>query len=51
MYKIRQDEDGNNIIILTQDNKVISFIEDSNNRHYQEYLKWVAKGNKAIEEE
>jgi len=45
MYKIKQDEDGNNIIILEQNDKVISFAENESNRHYQEYLEWVAEGN------
>jgi hypothetical protein len=51
MYKIKQDENGNNIIILTQDNNIISFVENSNNRHYQEYLEWVAEGNTPEEAE
>ena len=51
MYTIRQDENGNNIIILARDNKVISFAENSNNRHYQEYLKWLAEGNTPEEAE
>jgi len=51
MYKIKQDENGNNIIILEQDGKVISFAENEANRHYQEYLEWVAEGNTPEEAE
>ena len=51
MYKIKQDEDGNNIIILEQNDKVISFTENESNRHYQEYLEWVSEGNTPEEAE
>jgi hypothetical protein len=50
-YQLMHDDD--NIlsgIKLTQDDGLMKFIPlDKANTDYQEYLKWVAKGNKAIE--
>ena len=38
-----------NVIYYTKNNKTISVPFDNANTDYQEYLKWVAKGNKAME--
>lgn len=50
-YQLMHDDD--NIlsgIKLTQDDGLMKFIPlDKANTDYQEYLKWLKKGNKAIE--
>ena len=38
-----------NVIYYTENNKTISVPFDNANTDYQEYLKWIKKGNKAIE--
>ena len=38
----------NAAITTTEDGKTISFIFDENNPDYQEYLKWLAKGNQPL---
>ena len=48
MYKLLNDLTGNNNSVRRlSDGAVIPF--DKANTDYQEYLKWVAKGNKADE--
>ena len=51
MYKKIKDlitrQEDITVIQRTSDNAFIP--KDKSNRDYQEYLKWVAKGNKAIE--
>jgi hypothetical protein len=51
-YTILKDENNNTLCIkLTDDNNIEKFIPLTEaNRHYQEYLKWVANGNAASEE-
>ena len=46
-YKLVNDDYGNvSMIKLTDDNGKIKFIPfNEDNRHYQEYLEWVAEGN------
>ena len=48
-YKKVTDVDGstNKMVLRKTDNAYIPF--DKDNTDYQEYLKWVAKGNKAME--
>jgi len=50
-YQLMNDDDGIlSGIKLTQDDGLMKFISlDNANTDYQEYLEWVAKGNKAIE--
>jgi hypothetical protein len=50
MYQLLKDRVTNeieNIVKRTADNAFIPF--DLNNTDYQEYLEWVAKGNKVME--
>ena len=47
MYRIMRSVDGESII--WDDNGVIASIPmDENNRHYQEYLEWLAEGNEPL---
>jgi len=47
-YKLSNDQDGNlGSCIKTDENPPIHIPISSNNRHYQEYLEWVAEGNTA----
>ncbi len=49
MYKIIKTQSGEivqNLILRTEDNAVIPF--DNGNRHYQDYLKWLAEGNEPL---
>jgi hypothetical protein len=50
-YQLINDDDGIlSGIKLTQDDGLMKFIPlDEANTDYQEYLEWVAKGNKAME--
>ena len=45
MYTIAKDPNGRNIIHLEQNGIKISFFENPDNTDYQEYLKWLEKGN------
>jgi len=44
VYKIKSDEYGK-VIWYEEDSRRISFGETPGNRHYEEYLEWVAEGN------
>jgi hypothetical protein len=47
MYKLKMNSFGEvNVVIRISDNTAIPF--DPANTDYQEYLKWVAKGNTPI---
>jgi len=47
-YKLSNDQDGNlGSCIKTDENPPIHIPISSDNRHYQEYLEWVAAGNTA----
>jgi len=45
-YKIFTDALGSSIA-YEENNRLISFPEAPGNRHYEEYLAWVAEGNTA----
>lgn len=45
-YKIKSDEFGT-VIWFEENGSRISFLEKPGNRHYEEYLEWVAEGNTA----
>jgi hypothetical protein len=45
MYKLHKTTDGKDVIIKTDGNITTSFLVDSDNTDYQEYLKWIAAGN------
>ena len=46
MYKLINDEEGNLALIRYKTDSVLRFIPIAEgNRHYQEYLEWVAEGN------
>ncbi len=48
IYKLCKNLDGIVTCVLTERNGlVISIPISENNRHYQEYLEWVAEGNTA----
>ena len=48
IYKLFKNIDGVVTCVLTERNGlVISIPLSENNRHYQEYLEWVAEGNTA----
>jgi hypothetical protein len=44
-YKLYKTLDGNEAVIKINGNTTTSFFFDPANSDYQEYLKWVAKGN------
>ena len=44
MYRLINDDNGN-LIGVVNTNTLLSIPIDSANRHYQEYLEWVAEGN------
>ena len=48
MYRLINDDEGNLIGIINT-NTCLSIPINPNNRHYQEYLEWVAEGNTAEE--
>jgi len=47
IYKLSNDSEGNPCsCIKTDENPVLVFpVTDAANRHYREYLEWVAEGN------
>ena len=48
IYKLSKNLDGKVTCVLTErDGLVICIPMSENNRHYQEYLEWVAEGNTA----
>ena len=50
IYKFFKNIDGVVTCVLTEkDGLVLSIPLSENNRHYQEYLEWVAQGNTAEE--
>ena len=44
------DSNTKKYIVKQENNKHTTFSKDEANTDYQEYLKWLKKGNKAIEE-
>lgn len=46
-YFTKSTEDAGTIYWFDEGNRRISFMEAPGNRHYEEYLQWVAKGNTA----
>lgn len=45
-YKLYKTSSGQDAVRTTnEDGSVISFLFDSNNPDYKEYLKWLAEGN------
>jgi len=48
-YKINKDEITNEITCIIRLSDSSSIPLDPENTDYQEYLEWVAKGNKAME--
>ena len=45
-YKLKNDKDSGKLITIMKEG--VKFIPiDEANRHYQEYLEWVAEGNTA----
>jgi len=51
-YFQQQDPFGDTLIWFEENGRRVSFSEAPGNRHYEEYLVWVAEGNtaEAIEE-
>ena len=46
IYKLKNDKDSGKLITIMKEG--VKFIPiDEANRHYQEYLEWVAEGNTA----
>ena len=44
MYRLINDDNGN-LIGVVNTNTLLSIPINAANRHYQEYLEWVAEGN------
>jgi hypothetical protein len=44
-YKIIHKKAGSTILKIGSEDTVWSFPEDLSNRHYEEYLEWLAEGN------
>ena len=48
IYKLFKNLDGDEVCVLKEENGIrLSIPFNEGNRHYQEYLKWVAEGNTA----
>jgi hypothetical protein len=45
MYRLAKNSFGQVVVIKTNGNALISFLEDPANTDYAEYLKWLAEGN------
>jgi hypothetical protein len=48
MYLLTKNSVGQTLVIKTDNNISISFIEDLSNTDYQEYLKWLSEGNEPL---
>jgi hypothetical protein len=45
VYKIKKINSEETVLCIQLDGTVLWIPEDENNRHYQEYLAWLAEGN------